>query len=161
MENQELRECPSYPGRQVTADGRVWSTLRCTWIRPYMSGGYLATKYRGRTVGVHQLVADAFHGPCPPGYEVNHLDLDKQHNAADNLEYLTHRGNMVHACQMRGYDTRETPYQLPPELCDPESPRLRRMLAYLRGDLSLPGCPTGKPKGRGRGGGQIGDPGGG
>ncbi len=46
---------------------------------------------------VHQLVAEAFLGPCPPGKEVNHKDTVKTNNKASNLEYITHNGNLLHA----------------------------------------------------------------
>ena len=46
---------------------------------------------------VHVLVAEAFFGPKPTGMEVNHKDLDKRNNHADNLEYLTRLENMDHA----------------------------------------------------------------
>jgi hypothetical protein len=38
---------------------------------------------------VHQLVAAAFIGPCPPDHEVGHKNNDKADNRADNLEYCT------------------------------------------------------------------------
>lgn len=46
---------------------------------------------------VHNLVAEAFLGPCPPGKEVNHKDTDKWNNVWTNLEYLTHIENIAHA----------------------------------------------------------------
>lgn len=46
---------------------------------------------------VHVLVAGAFVGPCPVGYEVNHKDGDKANNTVANLEYRTHAENMQHA----------------------------------------------------------------
>lgn len=46
---------------------------------------------------VHRLVAEAF-VPNPLGLpEVNHRDLDKSNNAADNLEWATSSGNKRHA----------------------------------------------------------------
>lgn len=50
---------------------------------------------RKRTV--HRLVAEAFLGPCPPGYEVNHRDSDRENPMIDNLEYVTRSENILHA----------------------------------------------------------------
>jgi HNH endonuclease len=50
-----------------------------------------------RTATVHRLVALAFL-PNPDGYrDVNHKDGNKQNNHVDNLEWITHRGNVLHA----------------------------------------------------------------
>jgi len=47
---------------------------------------------------VHTLVALAFVGPKPsPRHSVNHIDGDKTNNQADNLEWLTNRGQQLHA----------------------------------------------------------------
>lgn len=46
---------------------------------------------------VHVLVAAAFIGVCPQGYEVNHIDLNKRNNHITNLEYTTHAKNIQHA----------------------------------------------------------------
>lgn len=52
------------------------------------------------TIVVHQLVARAFIGACPPGHEVNHKDGDKTNNRADNLEYVTNAENNDHAVRL-------------------------------------------------------------
>ena len=46
---------------------------------------------------VHRLVAEAFLGPCPDGYEGNHRNGIKTDNRPDNLEWVTHFGNACHA----------------------------------------------------------------
>jgi hypothetical protein len=66
------------------------------------NGKYFQVSFPGldgkwRPVGVHQLVAEAFIGPCPPGKEVNHKDLNKRNNRYTNLEYKTHVANCRHA----------------------------------------------------------------
>jgi hypothetical protein len=53
-----------------------------------------------KTVKVHKLVAETFIGPCPAGKEVNHKDGIKLNCALSNLEYKTHKGNVVHAIRM-------------------------------------------------------------
>jgi hypothetical protein len=45
---------------------------------------------------LHVLVARKFIGPCPPGKEVNHKDLNKRNNRSDNLEYISHSRNTKH-----------------------------------------------------------------
>lgn len=55
--------------------------------------GYLAVTIivngKQRRVGVHQLVADAFIGPCPPGLQVRHFDGVGSNNVPTNLKYGT------------------------------------------------------------------------
>lgn len=70
--------------------------------KPHLiNGGYLVVQLwqqgRPSTCLVHVLVAAAFLGRCPNGHEVNHKDGNKQNNAPDNLEYLTHSENSLHA----------------------------------------------------------------
>jgi len=71
--------------------------LKLTYWNDYLSfcpsiKGDQSTRYC-----VHVLVAQTFNGPCPPKHEVNHRDGVKTNNAARNLEYRTHKGNMEHA----------------------------------------------------------------
>jgi len=48
----------------------------------------------GKVQAVHQLVAAAFLGPCPDGYEIDHCDTRKTNNWVGNLEYVTHAENI-------------------------------------------------------------------
>jgi hypothetical protein len=65
----------------------------------YLSVGLSVAAKRHECL-VHQLVAEAFLGPCPTGKEVNHKDGIKIHNAAKNLEYVTRVENSAHARRM-------------------------------------------------------------
>lgn len=51
---------------------------------------------------VHRLVAEAFIGPCPKGKEVNHKNGNRRDNRVENLEYVTHRENLLHARDVLG-----------------------------------------------------------
>jgi hypothetical protein len=54
------------------------------------------------TSGVHNLIALAFHGkPIPPQDRVNHRDLDRANNRADNVEWVTPLQNNIHLKVMK------------------------------------------------------------
>lgn len=46
---------------------------------------------------IHRIVAYAFLGSQPIGHEINHKDGIKGNNRADNLEWVTHSENQLHA----------------------------------------------------------------
>lgn len=50
---------------------------------------------------VHALVAEAFIGPRPDGFEIDHKDFDKLNNRVDNLEYVTPKENTRRAIAAR------------------------------------------------------------
>eukprot|EP00438_Fugacium_kawagutii_P020120 Skav226972 [mRNA] locus=scaffold51:394229:395170:- [translate_table: standard] len=85
------------PRRFVSSQGRITSSHG--HINPgYLHvSGYCVTQVLGRHVPVHRLVASAFLGPAESSRPyVNHKDLNKQNNAADNLEYVTAAENVAH-----------------------------------------------------------------
>ena len=53
----------------------------------------LCSPKRTLTRMVHQLVAEAFLGPCPLGMEVCHNDGSRSNNRLDNLRYDTRKNN--------------------------------------------------------------------
>lgn len=53
-------------------------------------------------IAAHRLVADAFLGPRPPGLQVNHKNLDKADNRAENLEYVSCADNVRHSIERQG-----------------------------------------------------------
>jgi hypothetical protein len=111
VNKEEWRPVVGYEGYyEVSSEGRVKRIAPDTMGRKMMVGrilshaivaGYprvgLCVKARSRCILVHQLVAAAFIGPCPPGKEVNHRDGVKTHNSFSNLEYVTRAENGQHA----------------------------------------------------------------
>ena len=49
---------------------------------------------------VHRLVAEAFIGPCPDNYVINHKDGNKANNHYSNLEWVTQKNNIKHSILM-------------------------------------------------------------
>ncbi len=93
-----------WPYYEVSSEGEVRSSS--PWAkRPLMKlqinsvTGYkfvkLCKKGDTITILVHILVAKTFIGPCPDGQEVRHKNGVKVNCAADNLEYGTHRQNVL------------------------------------------------------------------
>ena len=99
------RDVPGYEGHyQVSRAGQVYSLKRHRLLAQVEGErGYLTVNlYRnGRPEHclVHRLVAAAFLGPIPPGYQVNHVDADKSNNRLTNLEIVTPEENRAHAAR--------------------------------------------------------------
>lgn len=107
--NEEWRIITDFPDYEVSNQGRV----RRRVYRNYRKAGTLLAQTPNqygyntvclcngpivrKRVQTHSLVMQEFVGPCPNGYEINHIDLNKTNNNLDNLEYLTHSENVLHA----------------------------------------------------------------
>lgn len=108
-----MRPIPQFPGYLASDDGRIWTTkrkggndrsagrtgepreLRYSVDRR----GYLRVSLdmNGKVLSrrVHQLVLEAFVGPCPPGLEGCHFpDESKLNNRLSNLRWDTHAENI-------------------------------------------------------------------
>ncbi len=115
MSEVEWRDIPGFEGRyQVSSCGQVKSLEREVRIRsgktrpiaerilrPVKAGsGYLAVHLRPaggpdfKRFYIHRLVATAFFGQGPEGYEVNHKDENKENNAVSNLEWVPKETNL-------------------------------------------------------------------
>jgi hypothetical protein len=111
-----MKACPSYPGYSVTENGEVFThrrrrgagkghggtvTIDPTFTKQLKAGirhgGYeyvsVSTSRGQRSIPVHVLLMDAFHGPRTDGMEVRHLDGNCRNNALTNLAYGTPREN--------------------------------------------------------------------
>lgn len=95
----QIDEFPEY---FVDETGRVLSTQRrqCRELKQQNKKGYMTVSlYSGKANWrlVHVLVAKAFLGVKPKGYDVNHKDGNKLNNELSNLEYVTRSANVQHA----------------------------------------------------------------
>ncbi|WP_369497494.1 HNH endonuclease signature motif containing protein [Nocardia otitidiscaviarum] len=91
---------PAWPDCEASSQGRIrqFGELRkiYRWDRPPYDQVYL------RGIGVryvHRLVAEAFYGPRPSGFDTRHLDGDTRNNAASNLAYGTRSRNQLDSVQ--------------------------------------------------------------
>jgi hypothetical protein len=91
---------------QISSHGRLRSSKSGDWrimSVKHSRGWYLTARLsqgqRKETIRIHRLVAEAFI-PNPEGKpEVNHKDLNKQHNHVSNLEWVTRIENHSHALE--------------------------------------------------------------
>lgn len=92
----EWQPCPGFPAYEVSDTGLVRRVLpgpgavvgRVLKPQRHMKG-YQKVSLTGRKQRlVHQLVCEAFHGPPPPGHDVDHIDFDRANNHATNLRWL-------------------------------------------------------------------------
>lgn len=112
MEEKEIwKDVPGYQGLyQVSNLGRVRSLDRLVQCMNGMRmskgcirkncigrGGYhiivLSKDAKTKTFRIHRLVYEAFIGEIPDGYEINHIDEDKNNNALSNLNLMTPKQN--------------------------------------------------------------------
>ena len=92
----------------VTRFGEVYNTENMVKLKGRISStGYCQVDLGSvRNVSVHRLVAHHFvripedllaQGLSEENLEVNHIDGNKLNNRCDNLEWVTHKGNLAHA----------------------------------------------------------------
>jgi hypothetical protein len=95
---EEWRPIPRAPGYEASSLGRI-RRVGHEPLKPRLTRkgrqivDVVADGRPNRTVEVHCLVADAFHGPRPPGMTVDHCDDDPANNRPVNLEYVTNLVN--------------------------------------------------------------------
>lgn len=109
MENKELwRPLDLYINIKVSSKGRIWKcTSKCPKGRIYSEfkkdrDGYdkinVQKKDGSYTVAyVHRLVAMAFIENPESKACVNHIDCNRSNNNVSNLEWVTHRENVLHS----------------------------------------------------------------
>lgn len=107
-----FKEIPGYGGRYfIDKESNIWSTVRNRQLTKHLDAKkmYLTclmideTKCK-RPRLVHHLMAKTWIEPCPGEwgaargkYQINHKDGNKLNNKLENLEWITHEGNLKHA----------------------------------------------------------------
>lgn len=90
----QFRNSPYY----ATTDGRIFNLSKNIEMRQEKSGNYyrITTQYnlKGKHFLVHRLIWEAFNGPIPKGYDIDHLDGNPANNNLNNLEMVTHKENI-------------------------------------------------------------------
>lgn len=102
MDNDYWRPVAGYPNYQVSRGGEVRSIKRGKLLAQARGrrGYAVVNLYRwgqAKCFLVHRLVAAAFLGIIPPGWQINHLNGDKECNEVGNLEIVTAEENRQHA----------------------------------------------------------------
>lgn len=102
--NEEWRLVPGFPNYEVSALGQVRNANTRNVLKPLRGpAGRPQVCLTGRARRfIHQLVCEAFWGPRPEGYTVDHLDGDRLNNRAENLEWCSRAENIQrHVDRMR------------------------------------------------------------
>lgn len=99
---ETIKPVKGYEGHySVSADGVIFSAITGKSLKPYMSDRYYRVKLysngKGKMYMLHRIVAEAFCENSEGKPFVNHIDGDKENNAASNLEWCTASENEKHA----------------------------------------------------------------
>ena len=101
LEGELAREVQYFPNYIITSKGRVFSKKRGRFIgHQNNETGYteVALCPGPKHTYAHVLCMEHFGSPKPDDgqeYEVNHIDHDRSNNDINNLEWLTHKENLL------------------------------------------------------------------
>jgi len=87
------------------------------------------------TAAQHRVIWEAFVGPIPEGYQINHKDFDKANNRFSNLELLTPQQNTQHALQAGRKEIKHGDACYRTKITDAQLLDLRER--YFRGEVKL------------------------
>lgn len=112
-----VNDCYHFEGLAVFRCGKIQRGVNDVPIRQ-RKDGYCTFKHRGKTLYVHRVVCEVFHGTPPEGAEADHEDRDRSNNRETNLSWMTPAENKAR----RHYPNRRIRRE--PTL--PQHPELRR-----------------------------------
>lgn len=96
---------------KVSKDGQVMNVRKNKTIKPWLNiyGYYSVRLHKGgnrRTAFVHRLIAQTFIPNPDNKSEVNHIDGNKLNNDISNLEWVSHRENIIHSVDILNHQKR-------------------------------------------------------
>ena len=92
----EFARIPGFSGLMAGDDGHIYRSGG-ELVKEYsINTGYFFIRVGKKNVLVHDLVARAFLGERPDGYDVDHINYNKEDNRPENLRYLTIKENRGH-----------------------------------------------------------------
>ncbi|CAL6070076.1 HNH_endonuclease [Hexamita inflata] len=97
-----------FPDYVVTSMGRIICVSQQTELKMYVSNcGYFIINLKNEAgwapFNVHSLVANAFLGLKPTGFQVDHIDRNKQNNCIENLRYVSASNNCKNKTSYQGH----------------------------------------------------------
>lgn len=103
-----MQDIINFQGKySVTSDGKVWSYKNRLFLKPMTApNGYLKVNLtengKPKNYYIHRLVACAFISNPENKPECNHIDGNKSNNNITNLEWCTHKENVIHSFRSLG-----------------------------------------------------------
>lgn len=101
IDNTRKYKLRDYKNYEIYSDGRIWSNLRNKFLKPqttkdgYKQVNLVDNEGNKKWYLLHRVVYEAVTSePIPKGYEINHIDENKENNSITNLELVTHKQNM-------------------------------------------------------------------
>lgn len=97
----QFRNSPYY----ATRDGEILNIAKGIKIHFEKSGNYY--RFSGyynlnkQHFLVHRVIWEAFNGPIPAGYDIDHIDGNAHNNALNNLQAITHSDNLKNVSLIR------------------------------------------------------------
>lgn len=105
MKKEEWKHISGFPKYEVSSNGRVRKGELV--MRAFDNGlGYMVLRIKNefgrKRFYVHRLVMSTFSPSPSPKLEVNHIDHNKKNNSLENLEWVSHRDNLIKAVSHLG-----------------------------------------------------------
>ena len=117
LEEEVWKDIDGFPSLMVSDKGLVKNKNTNQICKPQINNktGYyqigINENGKQKNIYIHKLVALAFLGNRPSGYDVNHIDGNKLNNSAANLEYCSRSENIKHAYKS-GLNTQVIPIKI-------------------------------------------------